>query len=1317
MEVKYVEKRYLRSHLRTELGTILSRVNPCFQRKISTLRFCNLRESSLLNSQLPIQASASSVTVNTDRLAPESDHVFKACTDVETVQATTLHVSNSEGVSAIGDNLSEAQIVQEVVNELIDNVIEAVEAKVPVVKEILHGIHMEGDKLNDKAHECMLEWDNFGSINPEAASKAEITQEVGNELIDNVTATVEARPTVVRETLNALHLEGDKLNGTAHECMLELDNESAINYPKAVSETVIIQDVVNELVDNVTATVEAKAPVVRETSNALHLEGDKFNGTTLEFMLDCDNDSAINPEAASEAEIIQEVVNELIDNVTATVEAKAPVVRETSNALHLEGDKFNGTTLEFMLDCDNDSAINPEAASEAEIIQEVVNELIDNVTATVEAKAPVVRETLNALHLDDNKLNGTAHECMLEWDNESAINYPEAVSEVEIIQEVVNELVDVTATVEVKATVVRETSNALHLEDNELNSTAHECMLELDNESAINYPKVASETEIIQDVVNELIDYVTATVEAKAPVVRETLNALHLDDNKLNGTAHECMLEWDNESAINYPEAVSEVEIIQEVVNELVDVTATVEVKATVVRETSNALHLEDNELNSTAHECMLELDNESAMNYPKVASETEIIQDVVNELVDNVTATVEAKAPVGRETANALHLEGDKLNGTTLEFMLDCDNKSAINPEAASEAEIIQEVVNELIDNVTATVEVKAPVVRETLNVLHLEGDKLNGTAHESMLEWDNESAINYPEAASEAEIIQNVVNELVDVTATVETKAPVVRETSDGPHLEGDKFNGTTLELMLQCDNDIAVNPEAASEAETIQEIVNELIDNVTATVEAKAPVVRETLNALHLEGDKLNGTAHECKLERDNESAIHYPKPVSEAEIIQEIVNELIDNVTATVEVKAPVVRETLNALHLEGDKFNATTLEFMLEWDDEGAIQQENATDSQISQGVINSLVDNVVKLETQGVPVVLKSFNESLNDLSVEDDKLNGTAHECTLEWETVGVFEPQTASEAESVNAVTERNYQEEVVSCVAHEFSAAKVKNSAVCKSFPDFAIELESVGGVTEIPLEEEIVNVTAQDLTADERTSSVSELESITKAEDIASAAETIQAVLSELNDLIELESDNTVVFECASETLTDIPAEVDMPSSVIHEFTLEWEDVRAIEPERADKFQSVTEVTETFEKEEVFSDVEHEFSPAEVKSRTVSGLDAPELAFDSQRESATADIFLEMSHFVKITHESVPAKKDSAFFSDGSNQMENGKDDATIYDEEVHAAEGKTGNIISNESSLELKSVSEIVQFPLRIKTVTHQLTPELQLVSL
>ena len=922
------------------------------------------------------------------------DAVFKACADVETVQATALHVSNSEGVLAIGDNLSEAQIVREIVNELIDNVIVAVEGKVPVVKEILHGIHLEGDKLNDKAHECMLEWNNDSSINPEAASEAEIIQEVVNELIDNVTATVEAKAPVVRETLNALHLEGEKLNGTAHECMLELNNESAINYPKVASETEIIQDVVNELVD-----------------------------------------------------------------MTATVESKAPVVRETSNALHLEGDKFNGTTLEFMLECDNDSAVNPEAASEAEIIQEVVNELIDNVTATVEAKAPIVRETLNALHLEGDKLNGTAHECMLEWDN------------------------------------VR----------------------------AIDYPKAASEAEIIQDVVNELIDNVSATVEAKAPIVRETLNGLHLEGDRLNGTTHECMLELDNESAINYPEA----------------------------------------------------------------ASEAEIIQEVVNELIDNVTATVEAKAPVVRETLNALHLEGDKFNATTLDFML----------------------------------------------------------------ELDNESAINYPEAASEAEIIQDIVNELVDVTATVEAKAPIVRETSNALHLEGDKFNGTTLEFMLECDNDSAMNPEAASEAE-----------------------------------------------------------------IIQEIVNELIDNVTATVEVKAPVVRETLNVLHLEGDKFNATTLEFMLEWDDEGANQPENASDAQIAQGVINSLVDDVVKLETQGVPVVLKSFNENLNDLSVEDDKLNGTAHECTLEWETVDVFEPQTASEAESVNAVTESNYQEEVVSCVAHEFSAAEEKNSAVCKSFPDFAIELESVGGVTAIPLEEEIVNVTAQDLTADVRTSSVSELESVTKGEDIDSAAETIQAVLSELIDVIELESDDAVVFESASETLNDIPAEVDKPSSVVHEFTLEWEDVSALEPERAEKFQSVTEVTEIFEKEEIFSDVEHEFSPAEVKSRTVCGLHAPELAFDSQSELSTADIPLELSHFAKITHESVPAKKDSAFFSDGSNQMDNGKDDSTIYDDEVQAAELKTGNISSNESSLELKSVSEIVEFPLRIKTVTHYLTPELQLVS-
>ena len=1085
---------------------------------------------------------------------------------METVQATALHVSNSEGVLATGDNLSEAQIVQEIVSELIDNVIAAVEAKVPVVKEILDGIHLEGDKLNDKANNCMLEWDDDNAVNPKAASETEVIQEVVNELIDNVTATVEAKAPVVRETLNALHLEGDKFNARTLDFMLELDNESAINYPGAASEAEIIQDIVNELVD-MTATVELKAPVVRETSNALHLEGDKFNGTTLEFMLECDNDSAINPEAASEAEIIQEVVNELIDNVTATVEAKAPVGRETSSTLHLKGDKFNGTTPEFMLEWDNDGAIIPEPVSEAEIIQDVVNELVD-VTATVETKATVLRETSIALRLEGDKFNGTTLEFMLECDDDSAIN-----------------------------------------------------------------SEAASEAEIIQEVVNELIDNVTATLEAKAPVVRETLNALHLEDDTLNGTAHECMLDWDNESAINYAEAVSEAEIIQDVVNELVDVTATVETKATVLRETSIALRL-----------------------------------------------------------------EGDKFNGTTLEFMLECDDDSAINSEAASEAEIIQEVVNELIDNVTATLEAKAPVVRETLNALHLEDDTLNGTAHECMLDWDNESAINYAEAASEAEIIQEVVNELVDVSATVEAKTPVVRETSNALHLEGDKFNGTTLEFMLECDNDSAINPEATSEAEIIQEVVNELIDNVTATVEAKAPVVRETLNALHLEGDKLNGTAHEFMLEWDNDSAIN-PEAASEAEIIQEVVNELIDNVTATVEAKAPVVRETSNALHFEGEKLNGTAHEFMLEWDDEGAIQPENASNAEIAQGVMNSLVDNVVKLETQGVPVVLESLNENLDDIPVNVDKPNGTAYEC------------------ESVNAVTETSFQEEVVSCVAHEFSAAEVKNSTICKSFPDFAIELESMGGVTEMPLQEQIVNVTAQDLTADVTSSSVSELESVAKRDDIASTAETIQAVLSELIDVIELESDDTLVFESFGETLHDITVEVDKPSSVVHECTLEWEDVSELEPERAEKFQSVTKVTEIFEQEEVVSDVEHEFSAAEVKSRTVSGLHAPELAFESHSVTATSNGSFELIHSAKITHESVPAKKDGAFFSDGSNQVDNGRDVSTISDDEVQAAEVKAGNIISNENSLELKSVSEIVQFPLRIKdcdSCTHAWTANCQL---
>ena len=1276
-------------------------------------------------------------------------------------QATAIHVSNSDGVLAIGDILSEDHIIQGVVCELIDNVIAAVEAKFPVVKDILNGIHLEGDKLKDKSNECMLEWDNDSPINPEAVSGAKIIQEVVNELIDNVIATAEAKDPVVGKTLNALHLEGDKFNGTAHECMLEWDDESAIK-PEAASEAEIIQEVVNELVDNATATAEAKDAVLGETLNALHVEDDKFNGTVHECMLEWDDEGAIKPDAASEAEIIQEVVNELDDNVTATAEAKDAVVGETSNVLHIESDKLNGKAHECMLDWDDEAAIKPEAAAEGEIIQEVVNELVDIVTSTAEAKHPVVGEALNALHLEGDKFNSRGHECMLEWDDESAIKpgaaaeaeiiqevvnelvdnvtapaqakhpvvgetlnalhlegdkfnsrghecmsewddesaiKPEAASEAEIIQEVVNELVDnVTATAEAKDPVVGQTLNALHLEGDRFNGTACECLLEWEDDGAIK-PEAASEAEIIQEVVNKLIDDVTATIEAKAPVVGETLNALHLEGDKFNGTAHECMLEWDDESAIK-PEAASEAEIIQEVVNELVDnATATAEAKDAVLGETLNALHVEDDKFNGTVHECMLEWDDEGAIK-PDAASEAEIIQEVVNELDDNVTATAEAKDAVVGETSNVLHIESDKLNGKAHECMLDWDDEAAIKPEAAAEGEIIQEVVNELVDIVTSTAEAKHPVVGEALNALHLEGDKFNSRGHECMLEWDDESAIK-PGAAAEAEIIQEVVNELVDnVTAPAQAKHPVVGETLNALHLEGDKFNSRGHECMSEWDDESAIKPEAASEAEIIQEVVNELVDNVTATAEAKDPVVGQTLNALHLEGDRFNGTACECLLEWEDDGAIK-PEAASEAEIIQEVVNKLIDDVTATIEAKAPVVGETLNALHLEGDKFSGTTLEVMLEWDDDGAVQPENASIAEIVKGVVNSLVDHVVKLETQGIPVVLKSFNENSNDIPVEVEKLNGTAHKCTLQWETVCVCKPQTASGFESVNAVTEISFQGDVVSCVAHEFSAAEVKKSAICKSFPAFAIELGSVGGISEIPLQDEIVNFSAQDLTADVRTSGVSEVESVTKAEDIPSAAETTQAVPSELIDVIKLESDDTLVFESVSETLNDIPVEVDKPSSVVYECTLEWEDVSVLEPEREEMFQSVTEVTEIFEQEEVFSDIEHISGPAEVNPRTVKGLHAPELAFESQSVSATTGIPLEVSHSSRTTHESIPVKEDSAFFRDGSNQMDNDKDVSTFSDE-VEVEKVKTSNTISSESSLELKSVSEIVQFSLRIK---------------
>ena len=329
-------------------------------------------------------------------------------------------------------------------------------------------------------------------------------------------------------------------------------------------------------------------------------------------------------------------------------------------------------------------------------------------------------------------------------------------------------------------------------------------------------------------------------------------------------------------------------------------------------------------------------------------------------------------------------------------------------------------------------------------------------------------------------------------------------------------------------------------------------------------------------------------------------------------------------------------------------------------------------------------DSVIEPESED-PELHRSVKETLSDVTrpSDDDKLSNKAHECFLEWETVSAVRPEIAMEFENVTAVTETCLQEGVVSGIAHEVGEAKKKNSTV-KLVPDFAIELESLRGVTEVLGQEELINVIAKDLVADVVTSSLRELESVNLVEEISSEAETIQAVVCELTDsVIELESEDPVMDE-VSETSVDLL--VDKLSGAVEgsECMLKWETVGVIEPEIEVEFEGVAAVTDIPVQDEIISGVVHNLS-AEVK---------PDLSFEPQSVTAEIDIPLEVGNSTRSTRGSVSTKKESAFFPECSLQMENGSDVSSISNEAA-AAEVKTSCTLSPESSLDLKSVSEVV----------------------
>ena len=525
-------------------------------------------------------------------------------------------------------------------------------------------------------------------------------------------------------------------------------------------------------------------------------------------------------------------------------------------------------------------------------------------------------------------------------------------------------------------------------------------------------------------------------------------------------------------------------------------------------------------------------------------------------------------------------------------------------------------------------------------------------------------------------------------------------------------------------------SLDEEIASEAEKIiSQVTCELTDNVIK-LESENPKVhesvKETLSDVPSEYDKLSNKAHACTLEWETVSAVQ-PEiavefenvtAVTESHLQEEVVSVVAYEVGETkkkndnfklapdfaIELESVrgetevLVREEL--LNVIAEDLVAEVITSSLrELERDSLVEDIASEEEKIIPGVTSKLTGNEIELESEN-PEVHESVEETLSDVTMpsEDDKLINKAHECTS-WETVTAVQPQIAVEFGHVIGVTENHLQEGAVSIVEYEVGEAKKKNDNF-KLATDFAIELENVRGVTELPTQEELINVIAEDLAADVITSSLTELESVTFVKDIAPEAETIQAVVCESTDsVIELESENPVVDK-VSETSVDIL--VDKISGAVEgsECMSEWETVGLIEPEIVVEFEGVAEVNDILVQDKIISGVDHELSAAEVK---------PDFPFEAQSITAANDIPPEEGNSTRITLELDSTKRESTFFPECSLQMENGSDVSAISNEAA-AAEVKTSCTLWCESSLDLKSVSEVFQFPLERETMTDHSRP-------
>ena len=744
-------------------------------------------------------------------------------------------------------------------------------------------------------------------------------------------------------------------------------------------------------------------------------------------------------------------------------------------------------------------------------------------------------------------------------------------------------------------------------------------------------------------------------------------------------------------------------------------------------------IDLQEEGVSVVAHEVGEAKKENSAVKFvPDFAIELESVRGATEVLVRDEILNVIAEDLAAEAIANSLR---------------ELESASLVEDIASEAEKTIPGVTCELTGNVIELESEDPEVhesVKETLSDVPSDDDKLSSKACECTLEWETVSAVQ-PEIVVEFENVtavteihsqEKVVSVVAHEVGEAKKKNSAVKLVSDFA-IELESVRGATgvlvrEELLNVIAKDLPVEvitsslrelesaslvENIASEAEKIiPGVTCELTDNVIE-LESEDPKVHEsakkTLSDVPSEDDKLSDKVHECTLEWETVSAVQ-PEIAMEFENVtavteihsQEEVVSVVAHEFGEAKKKNSAVKLVSDfAIELESvrgvtevqvqeELINVTTEDLVAEAITRSLIELESASlvediaseaEKTIS-GVTCELTDSVIELESED-PEVHESVKETLSDVPSEDDKLSNKAYECTLEWKTVSAIQPEIAMEFENITAVTEIHSQEEVVSVVAHEASEAKQENSAV-KLVSDFAIELESVRGVTEVQVQEELLNVIAEDLAAEAITSSLRELESLALAEDIASEAETIQSVVCELTDsVIELESEDVVVDE-VSQTPVDIL--VDKLSGTVEgsESMLEWETVGVIEPEIAVEFEGVTEVPDILVQEKIISSVVHESSAAEVK---------PDLSFEPQSVTAAIDFPLEQRNSTRISRESVLTKSESAreFFPECSLQMEYGSDVSTISNE-VAAAEVKTSCTLWPESSLDLKSVSEVVQ---------------------